>query len=132
MASRDVSEMPLRTWIGQEDLRRLDDGQCLNDNLIAFGLQHLLVSSKHDHPHKRIYLHNSYFHTNLKGSGYESVKSWTSNVDLLSYDYIVVPVNEGFHWWVAIICNPGMLDSATPKGQGGKRTEPTRALNGVD
>lgn len=57
---------------------------------------------------------NTYFFEILrKGTGgsinYEGVKSWTSKVDIFSYDYIVVPVNEEAHWYLAIICSPGVV-----------------------
>ncbi|KAL2134470.1 hypothetical protein VTI74DRAFT_116 [Chaetomium olivicolor] len=112
-------KMPLllnRTTVNKEDIPRLDEGECLNDNLIGYGLRYLFdkLESRHPDLHKRVYLHNSFFYEKLKaGRGainYDGVKSWTAKVDLLSYDYIVVPVNEHFHWWVAIICNPGKLD----------------------
>ncbi|AEO62736.1 a7a00d74-23ed-40b3-b396-66e89ef3a581 [Thermothielavioides terrestris] len=105
-----------RTTVNKEDIPRLDEGECLNDNLIGFGLRYLFdkFGSRHQDLNKRVYLHNSFFYEKLKaGRGainYDGVKSWTAKVDLLSYDYIVVPVNEHFHWWVAIICNPGKLD----------------------
>lgn len=128
-------KMPLmfrRTTVDKDDIPRLDEGQCLNDNLIGFGLRYLFdeFSSRHKDLNQRVYLHNSFFYEKLKagrGINYDGVKSWTAKVDLLSYDYIVVPVNEHFHWWVAIICNPGKLDpdsrrplgetTGTPKGK---------------
>ncbi|KAJ4306470.1 hypothetical protein N0V88_001273 [Collariella sp. IMI 366227] len=112
-------KMPLvlnRATVSKEDIPRLDEGECLNDNLIGYGLRYLFdkLGSRHPDLHKRVYLHNSFFYEKLKaGRGainYDGVKSWTAKVDLLSYDYIVVPVNEHYHWWVAIICNPGKLD----------------------
>ncbi|KAK4242250.1 hypothetical protein C8A03DRAFT_29511 [Achaetomium macrosporum] len=111
-------EMPLvfnRATVNKEDIPRLDEGQCLNDNLIGYGLRYLFdkFMTRHQDLHKRVYLHNSFFYEKLKAGrtiNYDGVKSWTAKVDLLSYDYIVVPVNEHFHWWVAIICNPGKLD----------------------
>jgi sentrin-specific protease 7 len=111
--------MPLvfhRTTVDKEDIPRLDEGECLNDNLIGFGLRYLFDRFLMRHPdlNKRVYLHNSFFYAKLKAGrnaiNYEGVKSWTAKVDLLAYDYIVVPVNEHYHWWVAIICNPGKLD----------------------
>ncbi|KAK3325575.1 hypothetical protein B0H66DRAFT_599727 [Apodospora peruviana] len=112
-----------RTTVNKDDIPRLDEGQCLNDNLIGFGLRYLFDSFDSRHPElsKRVYMHNSYFYEKLKsGRGgrhinYDGVKTWTSKVDLFSYDYIVVPVNEHFHWWVAIICNPSRLDPEAPK-----------------
>ncbi|GAB1314240.1 Ubiquitin-like protease family profile domain-containing protein [Madurella fahalii] len=117
-------KMPLmfhRTTVDKEDIPRLDEGECLNDNLIGFGLRYLFdeFASRHPDLNKRVYLHNSFFYEKLKSSrgtiNYDGVKSWTAKVDLLSYDYIIVPVNEHFHWWVAIICNPGRLDPDSRK-----------------
>ncbi|KAK3901851.1 hypothetical protein C8A05DRAFT_16022, partial [Staphylotrichum tortipilum] len=113
-------EIPLvfeRNTVDKDDIPRLDEGECLNDNLVGYGLRYLfrMYGADSGDLAKRVFIHNSFFYEKLKGSGgaainYDGVKSWTSRVDLLSYDYIVVPVNEYFHWWVAIICNPAKLD----------------------
>ncbi|OIW29938.1 cysteine proteinase [Coniochaeta ligniaria NRRL 30616] len=107
-----------RTMIDKDDIPRLDEGQCLNDNIIGFYLKYLQVQAETQRPEtsKRIYFHNSFFYSKLKPTtgrniNYDGVKNWTAKVDIFAYDYIVVPVNEHFHWWVAIICNPGKLDS---------------------
>jgi hypothetical protein len=107
-----------RSRVDGEDIPRLDEGQCLNDNIIDFGLRFLFDAFEESSGLTgRVYLHNTHFHTKLtsnktyKGKiNYDGVKNWTSKVDLLSYDYVVVPVNESYHWWLAIICNPGRLD----------------------
>ncbi|KAL1881155.1 hypothetical protein VTK73DRAFT_4602 [Phialemonium thermophilum] len=111
--------MPLvyhRTIIEKDDIPRLDEGQCLNDNIIGFYIQYLVKQLESSRPDiaKRVYFHNSFFYDKLKPTkgreiNYEGVKSWTARVDILSFDYIVVPVNEHYHWWVAIICNPGRM-----------------------
>ncbi|GMG32479.1 unnamed protein product [Aspergillus oryzae] len=71
----------------------------------------------------RVYFFNSYFFatlTNVKGRrniNYEGVQKWTRAVDIFGFDYIVVPINENAHWYVAIICNlpnlPGIADKST-------------------
>jgi len=104
---------------------RLDEGQFLNDNIVNFALRYIYTTySKIDNLNARVYLHNSFFYDKLKkapkgsnGINYDGVKSWTAKVDLLSYDYVIVPVNEDFHWWVAIICNPGRLDLDARKAE---------------
>ncbi|KAK3373813.1 hypothetical protein B0T24DRAFT_624687 [Lasiosphaeria ovina] len=120
----DEWKMPLvfhRATVDKDDIPRLDEGQCLNDNLIGFGLRYLFdkLASRNEDPNKRVYLHNSFFYEKLRSTkskiNYDGVKSWTAKVDLLSYDYIIVPVNEHYHWWVAIICNPGKLDPSSLK-----------------
>ncbi|KLU86332.1 Ulp1 protease [Magnaporthiopsis poae ATCC 64411] len=105
-----------RTIIHKEDVARLDDGEFLNDSIISFYLNYLhnrLKATDKDTA-ARFYFHNSFFYERLKPAkgksiNYDNVKSWTSRVDIFKYDFIVVPVNEHSHWWVAVICNPGKL-----------------------
>ncbi|GAD96850.1 Ulp1 protease, putative [Paecilomyces variotii No. 5] len=96
------------------DLERLRDGEFLNDNLVGFYLRFLEHHLERTSPEtaKKIYFFNSYFFetlTNLprgkRGINYEGVQKWTRNVDIFSHDYIIVPINESAHWYVAIICN---------------------------
>ncbi|CAH8867784.1 unnamed protein product [Trichobilharzia szidati] len=37
-----------------------------------------------------------------------SVAKWTRRVDLFSKDYIIIPINESSHWFVALVCYPWM------------------------
>lgn len=127
-----------RTTVEIDDVPRLDEGECLNDNLIGFGLQYLYdnIGSRNQDLSKRIYVHNTFFFTKLKSGkarqiNYDGVKSWTSRVDLFSYDYIVVPVNENFHWWLAIICNPGKLDPDLCEGPGAACSPDLEFTDGV-
>jgi Ulp1 family protease len=97
-----------------QDLERLRDNEFLNDNLIGFYIRFLEdhLERNNKEVSKRVYFFNSYFFatlTNLprgkQGINYEGVQKWTRYVDIFSYDYIVVPINEAAHWYVAIICN---------------------------
>ena len=38
---------------------------------------------------------------------YERVKRWTKKMNIFEKDFIVVPINEHSHWFVAVICFPG-------------------------
>lgn len=105
-----------RATVHKEDIHRLDEGGFLNDNLIFCYLRYLQVEMERERPEiaKRIYFMNTYFFEILRNSkgtsiNYEGVKRWTSKVDIFSYDYIVVPVNEEAHWYLAIVCNPGVI-----------------------
>ncbi|KAM0163447.1 hypothetical protein ACHAQE_003232 [Botrytis cinerea] len=100
--------------VDKQDIHRLDDGEFLNDNLIMFYL--LWLEQHHPELATRVYVHNTFFYASLtkaakgkKGINYEAVERWTAKVDLLSYDYIIVPVNENAHWYMAIICNAPRL-----------------------
>ncbi|OBT67358.1 hypothetical protein VE03_03033 [Pseudogymnoascus sp. 23342-1-I1] len=102
-----------KAQVDMRDIERLDEGVCLNDNLIAFYLRYLQEKCETERPDvfKRVLFMNTFFYPRLiKGKGrknidYDAVKRWTSKVNIFNYDYIVVPVNENAHWYVAIICN---------------------------
>lgn len=98
------------TW---DDLGRLEDDEFLNDSLIALFLRYLENNSNPDEV-KRMHVFNSYFYANLsrnkaqtpaRNIDYNSVKSWTKNINLFNRDFVVVPVCESNHWYVMIICN---------------------------
>ncbi|OJJ32975.1 hypothetical protein ASPWEDRAFT_599768 [Aspergillus wentii DTO 134E9] len=101
--------------VDAQDRERLRDNEFLNDNLIGFYIRFLEdhLDRTNKEVAKKVYFFNSYFFdtlTNLprgkRGNiNYEGVQKWTRNVDIFSYDYIVVPINETAHWYVAIICN---------------------------
>ncbi|GAB1193028.1 hypothetical protein APSETT444_002230 [Aspergillus pseudonomiae] len=115
--------------VDAQDRERLRDNEFLNDNLIGFYIRfledHLERTNKE--VAKRVYFFNSYFFatlTNAKGRrniNYEGVQKWTRAVDIFGFDYIVVPINENAHWYVAIICNlpnlPGIADKNTENRQ---------------
>ena len=37
------------------------------------------------------------------------VKSWTRTVNIFEKDFLVVPINENLHWYLAIICKPSAI-----------------------
>jgi sentrin-specific protease 7 len=49
-----------------------------------------------------VYFFNTHFYTKLTEKAgrniinYQAVARWTSRVDIFSYDYIVVPINEKY------------------------------------
>lgn len=113
-----------RATVDKEDISRLDEGEFLNDNLLTFYLRYLQHSLEAERPDlaQKIYFHNTYFYEKLKstktsgGINYDSVKAWTSKVDLFTKDFIIVPINEYTHWYVAIIYNaPKLLPSPGQK-----------------
>ncbi|CAG9943387.1 unnamed protein product [Clonostachys rosea f. rosea IK726] len=109
-----------RATVDADDIPRLDEGEFLNDNIITFYLRHLQIKLETESPSmlKKVHIFSSFFFETLKSAKkYEGVKSWTAKIDLFSYDYIVVPVNEHAHWYLAIICNPGMTLPAEKRPQ---------------
>ncbi|KAL8710089.1 MAG: hypothetical protein Q9225_007355 [Loekoesia sp. 1 TL-2023] len=103
-----------RTTVEWDDLERLDEGEFLNDNLIAFYLRYLECQAEKKDPtvSRKVHMFNTFFYERLtstkpghKGINYDAVRKWTRGVDLFTYDFVVVPVHESIHWYVAIICN---------------------------
>ncbi|CAM1508277.1 Fc.00g051250.m01.CDS01 [Cosmosporella sp. VM-42] len=107
-----------RAIVDKDDIPRLDEGEFLNDNLISFYFRHLQAELEVSRPEvlEKVYFFSTFFFEKLRSNrgkiNYDGVKTWTAKVDLLSYKYIVVPVNENAHWYLAIIYNaPRMLPS---------------------
>jgi sentrin-specific protease 7 len=99
-----------RITVDVQDLERLDEGEYLNDNLVGYALRRIEEDMAPEHKSK-VHFFNSYFFTSLaskngrKVFNYEAVKKWTKQNDLFNTPYVVVPINENLHWFVAIICN---------------------------
>ena len=100
--------------VGFDDLWRLDDDEFLNDTLIGFFIRYLQHRTEVERPEllRKMHFFNSYFFDTLnKGTksvktiNYDAVARWTRNVNLFARDFVIVPVNENLHWFVAIICN---------------------------
>ncbi|KAF9974496.1 hypothetical protein BGZ73_002092 [Actinomortierella ambigua] len=108
---------PKSITIHESDVARLEPDQFLNDTIIEFGLKYMQDDLQHVNPElaKQIHVFNSFFYERLSerdGSSpisYNKVRKWTSKVDLFSKKYILVPVHESAHWYLAIITNPGLL-----------------------
>ncbi|RGP65425.1 hypothetical protein FLONG3_9216 [Fusarium longipes] len=118
-----------RATVDKEDIFRLDEGEFLNDNLISFYLRYLQVQLEKERPEilEKVYIFNTFFFEKLRSNrakiNYDGVKAWTARVDLLSYDYIVVPVNENAHWYLAIIYNAPCLLPKEVKAEASKNDE---------
>ncbi|XP_071334686.1 sentrin-specific protease 7 isoform X2 [Trachinotus anak] len=130
--------------VTMEDLQCLDSGQFLNDVIIDFYLKYLLqnVSTA---VAECSHIFSSFFYKQLtrrdnasEGSTsdfcqrqrrHQRVKTWTRHVDIFKKDFLFVPVNQEAHWYLVVICFPGMEepkfeawtgpDSKTAKSHGG-------------
>ncbi|KAG8710565.1 hypothetical protein FRC08_016995 [Ceratobasidium sp. 394] len=112
---------PGAVTIYRRDVQRLAPGKWLNDSLVELGLKIWLsdLSARDPRLADELHVFNSFFFKKLnnglaKGCNYESVKRWTTGVDLFKKKYIVVPINERFHWYLAIICFPSHVLRAPP------------------
>ncbi|KAG9048152.1 hypothetical protein FS837_000662 [Tulasnella sp. UAMH 9824] len=98
--------------ITRGDFGRLEPDEFLNDTLIEFGLKLWQNDLKEKNPQLAddIWVFNSFFYkklSNRKVEGYPSVKKWTAKVDIFRKKFIIVPINENLHWYLAIIYQPG-------------------------
>lgn len=112
LVSPESTPVEWRDLLEARDLERLEDGEYLNDNLIEFYLKSLKNQLEQTSPEtaKKVYFFNTFFFASLtrkgkRGINYDAVQKWTRSIDIFSYDYVVVPICESQHWYVAIICN---------------------------
>lgn len=110
--------------VTNEDLHCLNDGEFLNDVIIDFYLKYLVLEKLKQEDSQRIHVFSSFFYKRLnqreRRCGADSsnlpiqkkkhnrVKTWTRHVDLFQKDFIFVPINESAHWYLAVICFPGL------------------------
>ncbi|KAF9257503.1 cysteine proteinase [Marasmius fiardii PR-910] len=98
--------------ITNADLNRLQPGEFLNDTLIEFGLKlwHKELEESSPELAKQIHIFNSFFYKKLNKKNieesYKTVARWTNKIDIFQKTYVVVPINENAHWYLAIIYQP--------------------------
>ncbi|KAK5058794.1 hypothetical protein LTR84_011058 [Exophiala bonariae] len=118
-----------------EDLDRLGEDEFLNDNLISFFMQYLETFMEQHNPelHKRTHFFNTYFFERLtqnakaRSIDFAAVSRWTKAINIFNRDFVVVPVNENLHWYLAIICNLPYL-SDPPKEENGIQVDTTSEI----
>ncbi|GJQ67547.1 hypothetical protein Trydic_g8358 [Trypoxylus dichotomus] len=115
--------------INTEDYMCLAQDQFLNDVIIDFYLKFLVLNLPEEKKQK-VHVFSTFFYKRLttkplKGSRrvhpleadssltpaqkrHARVKNWTKNVNLFEKDFIIIPINESCHWFLAIICFAGM------------------------
>ncbi|WVF69917.1 hypothetical protein IAT40_004701 [Kwoniella sp. CBS 6097] len=100
------------------DAQRVETGEFLNDTLLEFGLRHVL-RGLHEEKRQSVHLFNSFFYDKLSNKSkkaqsgedswpaYETVKKWSKGKNIFDKKFVVVPINENYHWYLAVIVNPG-------------------------
>ncbi|XP_063614094.1 uncharacterized protein LOC134787271 isoform X2 [Penaeus indicus] len=148
--------------ITTDDYCCLEEEQFLNDVIIDFYLKWLLQSKLPEIHRSHTHVFSTFFYKRLTSKPkrgrrphtteddpklspaekrHARVKSWTKNVDIFEKDFIIIPINEHAHWFLAIICFPG-LDSpiricdgqpvARPLSDKPKRRRSTRPKNRIE
>ncbi|XP_060731977.1 sentrin-specific protease 7 [Tachysurus vachellii] len=106
-----------------EDLECLDSGEFLNDVIIDFYLKYLLVQKAPRASVRRSHIFSSFFYKQLTRRDnanedststpaqlrrHQRVRTWTRHVDIFEKDFLFVPVNQEAHWYLVVVCFPGL------------------------
>lgn len=120
--------------INTEDYMCLAIDQYLNDVIIDFYLKYLLTELLTDNERNRTHVFSTFFYkrlttmtTNRRNNDkdpkmsasqkrHARVKNWTKSVNLFEKDFIIIPINEQSHWFLAIICFPSLKGPQTFDG----------------
>merc|ERR1719427_1221646 len=105
-----------------EDYKTLQIGTFLNDTIIDFYLKHLQYTKLSSTDKDRVHIFTTYWYSRLTSKPspkeawkdsfqrrYDRVERWTRDVNIFEKDFVVVPINENYHWYLCIICYPGMV-----------------------
>ncbi|RVE75526.1 hypothetical protein OJAV_G00017810 [Oryzias javanicus] len=117
-----VSPCKGRITVTREDLACLHAGEFLNDVIIDFYLKYLVVEGVANAVAERTHIFSSFFFKQLSrrhtaGEKDEDctpsvpdqrVKTWTRHLDIFTKDFLFVPVNQASHWFLVVICFPGL------------------------
>ncbi|XP_018399292.1 PREDICTED: uncharacterized protein LOC108777009 isoform X1 [Cyphomyrmex costatus] len=111
--------------INTEDYLCLAEDQFLNDVIIDFYLKYLTLEVLSESDQHRTHVFSSYFYKRLTSPHAQATEStmpmtpaakrharvqkWTKNVNIFEKDFVIIPINEHAHWFLAIICFPGLV-----------------------
>lgn len=122
--------------INTEDYMCLGADQYLNDVIIDFYLKYVQKEFLTEGQQAKTHVFSTFFYKRLTTMNskmrsathdkdvkltaaqkrHERVKNWTKNVNLFDKDFIVIPINEQSHWFLAIICFPALKGPVTMDG----------------
>ena len=117
--------------ISPEDYYCLEDESFLNDVIIDFYLKWIQNTVIPQESRDRTHIFTTYFYkrlttrpprsknklhpiednVNLSAAEkrYERVRRWTKKVNIFEKDFVIIPINEHSHWFLAVICYPGLI-----------------------
>ena len=113
-----------------DDYNTLRPGTFLNDTIVNVYLKHLQYSKLSATDRDRVHIFSSFWYSRLTAKPnpteeeqkdpvqrrHEKVKPWTKEVNIFEKDFVVVPINENDHWFLCIICYPGLSQPVTMEG----------------
>eukprot|EP00099_Drosophila_melanogaster_P012633 NP_001286956.1 veloren, isoform D [Drosophila melanogaster] len=112
--------------IRMEDFVCLTKESYLNDIIIDFYLLWLRNTLIPEPQRERTHIFSTFFYKRLTTltrpadmkqtaaqKRHARVQKWTKGVDIFDKDFIIVPINEQSHWFLAIICYPNLKGPVT-------------------
>lgn len=128
---------PNSVTIFDNDLERLRPNEFLNDSIVDFYLRHN-YDKLSEREQKEAFIFNTFFFSRLtkkrergeKDNSYQAVKKWTSKgggVDLFSKKFVVIPINENYHWFLAVVVNLDKVEFGADVGPRKRDTSWIRA-----
>ena len=111
--------------ITSQDYCCLEEKAFLNDTIIDFYLKWLQNFKMKTLDRERTHIFSTFFYKrltmiqrkipnktlnkqlNTPEKRHERVKRWTKNVNIFEKDFVIIPINQHSHWFVAVICFPG-------------------------
>ena len=98
----------------------------LNDAIIDFFLKYMHAEMITEEQRLKSYIFSTFFYKRLTRVTKEKdpkltaaqkrhnrVASWTKNVNIFEKDFVIIPINEQSHWFLAIICFPNLIEPHT-------------------
>lgn len=121
------------------DYECLERDVYLNDVIIDFYLKYIQLEEMSAEQRDKTHIFSTFFFKALTSRGrsidemstrrlnaaqkrHDGVKKWTKDVNIFEKDFIVIPINESEHWYLAIICFPAL---ATPNNANNKNEMPS-------
>lgn len=116
--------------ISTEDYLCLAKDQYLNDIIIDFYLKWVHTNVTPESERDKTYIFSTFFYKRLTTmtrvaqadkdlkltaaqKRHARVQNWTKNVNLFQKNFIIIPINEQSHWFLAIICFPSLKGPVT-------------------
>merc|ERR1719225_335036 len=127
--------------VSMEDYKTLATGTFLNDVIINFYLKYLQYDVFSEADKNRVHIFTTFWFSRLTSKPspiearkdpvirrHDRVKRWTRKVNIFEKDFVVIPINENYHWYLCIICFPGQVGCQT-SSSGDQCKQPARQRN---
>ncbi|XP_018048896.1 PREDICTED: sentrin-specific protease 6-like [Atta colombica] len=108
----------------------LAEDQYLNDTVIEFYLKYLTLEVLSEFDQRRTHVFSSFFYQRLithfgetqntipmtlAAERHARVQRWTRDVNIFEKDFVIIPINKDEHWFLAIICFPGLVGKVSKR-----------------